>query len=103
MALCALPCLTIFFCTRPLALVLLWLAVLFYEEITLDAFAIFPAIGQLKSIYWLPVDIPYFFTFIYLTITAATRPRRNKKGCQRLPILTLFIFTVIASVVNIYA
>jgi O-antigen ligase len=99
LALCALPCLTIFFCTRPLPLVLLWIAVLFYEEIIHDALAIFPAIGTLGSIYLLPMDIPYFFTFIYLSITAATRPHEIKRVVKDYPFLTLFILTVMASVV----
>ena len=99
LALCALPCLTVFFCTRPLQLTLLWLAVLFYEEIVHDAIAIFPSIGQLGSIYLLPMDIPYFFTGIYLSITAATRPHEIKRVVKDYPFLTLFILTVIASVV----
>jgi hypothetical protein len=99
LALCALPCLTVFFCTRPLPLALLWIAVLFYEEIILDALAIFPAIGMLGSIYLLPMDIPYFFTLVYLSITAATRPHEIKRVVKDYPFLTLFILTVMASVV----
>jgi O-antigen ligase len=99
LALCALPWLTVFFCSRPLALVLLWPAVVFYEEIIHSAFAIFPAIGELGSIYWLPMDIPYFFSFIYLSITAATRPDEIRRVVKDYPFLTLFILTVITSVV----
>lgn len=99
LALCALPWLTVFFCRRPLSLVILWLAVLFYEEVVHDAFFMFPAIGHLGSILLLPMDIPYFFTFMYLLTIAATRPHELRTVIKDYPFLTLFLLIVLVSVI----
>jgi O-antigen ligase len=99
LALCAIPWLTVFFCTRPLQLTLLWLAVLFYEEIAQDATFIFPSVAQLGTVQLGPMDLPYFLTLTYLLTTAALRPHEIKRVLKDYPFLVLFIIAVIASVV----
>jgi len=99
LALCALPWLTVFFSTRPLALALLWIAVIFYEEVVHDALSIFPSLAQLGTIQLLPMDIPYFFTATYLLITVAVRPYEIRTVLKDYPFLALFIIAVIGSVI----
>jgi O-antigen ligase len=80
-------------------LALLWLAILLYEEVVLDALSLYPSLAQLGSVQLEPMDIPYFLTLIYLLTTAATRPHEIKNFLKNYPFLALFIIIVIGSVV----
>jgi hypothetical protein len=98
-ALGALSCVTVFFCIKPLPLALLWLLVLFYEEIVNVVFQHYPALGSLGPVYVLPMDIPYLFTLTYLLVTSVMRPREIGRVFNDYPFLVLFIITVIGSIV----
>jgi O-antigen ligase len=99
LALCALPWLIVFCCARPMRIVLLWIAISFYEEVVHSAFSSFPTLGQLGVVLLLPMDIPYFFTLTYLLIVAVTRPHEIRKILKDYPFLVVFILMMIASIV----
>lgn len=98
--LCVLLWLGAIFCSYPFFLVLLWLAILLY-----DVFAMNVLLGQVSSsltslpILLLPMDIPYFFTIIYLIIMTVKRPKEIVMVLKENPFLGLYLIVVVASTI----
>jgi hypothetical protein len=90
----------ILFCSHPLFLVLLWPATLLYQVIFPDQF-----LGELSNaftnlpIWILPTDPAYFFTIIYLIITAVIHPQKFSRVLRESPILSLFLVIIAVSTI----
>ncbi len=97
--LCVLIGLVFYFCAHPVPLVLLWLAVLFYEEIVRMTVFTTASLTQLGNILLLPMDIPYTLSIAYLTITAVMRPREISRPFKDSPFLSLFLIMVLVSTI----
>jgi O-antigen ligase len=97
--LCGLLSIISLFCGRPLLLVLLWLAILLYEEIAHDMLFRWISLTQLGPILLLPMDIPYFLTIVYLSVGAIRRPEDAAKVLKDYPFLSIFLAIIIASTI----
>ena len=82
------------FCNRPYGIVLLWLGLPLIPEIARVPFV---SMGYVGSILFLPADIPYFFTIVYLIVAATTRPREIFKTLKADRFLALFLLLVAVS------
>lgn len=80
-------------------LVLLWFALILYEEIAQDTLLRWISLAHLGPILLLPMDIPYFFTIVYLIVNAFTRPHDAAKVLTHYPFLSLFLIIVVASTI----
>ncbi len=89
-----------FFCRHPMSLAMLWLAILLYQEVFPDA-SLAQINGSITSlpILLLPMDIPYFFTIVYLIITAVMRSQEIVRALKENPFLSLFLVIIVSSTI----